>query len=85
MINNLEKFGIEAEVKNNICFITGKDKLSTNEELDSYNDHRVCMALAILATITKDKVIINNAECINKSYPNFFKDLERLGINLTLE
>ena len=85
MINNLEKLGIEAEVKNNICFITGKTNLSTKEELDANNDHRICMALAILATITNDKVIINNAESINKSYPNFFKDLESLGINLKLE
>ena len=82
MINNLVKFGIKAEVKNNICFITGSNNLATTEELDSYNDHRVCMGLAILATIAKDKVIINNAECVNKSYPNFFKDLESLGIKI---
>ena len=85
MINNLEKFGIIAEVKNNICSINGKTKLSTKAELDSYNDHRICMALAILATIAKGKIVINNAECINKSYPNFFKDLESLGIKIELE
>ena len=43
------------------------------------------MALAILATIAKGKIVINNAECINKSYPNFFKDLESLGIKIELE
>ena len=85
MINNLEKFGVVTEVKNNICFITGKTELITKEELDSYNDHRICMGLAILATIAKGKTVINNAESINKSYPNFFKDLESLGIKIELE
>ena len=85
MINNLAKFGVVTEVKNNICFITGKTELITKEELDSYNDHRICMGLAILATIAKGKTVINNAESINKSYPNFFKDLESLGIKIKLE
>ena len=85
MVEGLKHFGIETEVKNNICYITGKTELIANGEIDSFNDHRICMALAILATIAKGKTVINNAECINKSYPNFFKDLESLGIKIELE
>ena len=85
MVEGLRHFGIETEVKNNICYITGKSELIANGEIDSFNDHRICMALAILATIAKGKTVINNAECINKSYPNFFKDLESLGIKIELE
>ena len=82
MVEGLKQFGIEAVIKNNICYITGKKDLIPNGEIDSFNDHRVCMALAILASIAKDKVIINGAECVNKSYPNFFNDLALLGIKI---
>ena len=85
MVEGLKQFGIEAVIKNNICYITGKKDLIPNGEIDSFNDHRVCMALAILASIAKDKVIINGAECVNKSYPNFFNDLALLGIKIELK
>lgn len=48
---------------------------------DTHNDHRICMALAILATCTRE-TIINNYECVNKSYPNFFSDLKKLGCKI---
>jgi 3-phosphoshikimate 1-carboxyvinyltransferase len=37
------------------------------------------MAAAIAATICKNNVTIKEAEAINKSYPNFFKDYNSLG------
>lgn len=59
--------------------IQGKAKLKGDATIASYNDHRIVMATAILATITENPVIIKNIEVVNKSYPNFFKDLARLG------
>lgn len=46
---------------------------------DSRNDHRIAMALAIAATRASDNVIINGAQCVSKSYPNFFEDYKALG------
>lgn len=50
---------------------------------DTHNDHRVCMALVILSTCL-DGAIIKNYECVNKSYPNFFLDLEKLDCKIEM-
>ena len=43
----------------------------------SHNDHRIAMSLAVSALRCKtEKVTIENAECVEKSYPAFFEDLE---------
>ncbi len=44
-----------------------------------YNDHRIVMAGAIAATRCKNDVIIKGAQCVNKTYPNFFDDYRMLG------
>lgn len=45
----------------------------------SHNDHRIAMSLAIAALFCDGEVFIDGAECINKSYPSFFEDYNRLG------
>lgn len=47
--------------------------------VDSFNDHRIAMSAAIASVICSDKVTINGAEAVNKSYPAFFKDFNSLG------
>lgn len=49
--------------------------------LETYNDHRIAMALVIASLPLKEKTLIKNIDCINVSYPNFLKDLEKLGGN----
>ena len=53
--------------------------------LDSHNDHRLRMSFAILATVALDDVVITNAECVSKSFPNFFEVFESLGGNISYE
>ncbi len=45
----------------------------------SHEDHRIAMAMAILAINAKQPITIEGAECVNKSYPDFFKDLASIG------
>ncbi len=47
--------------------------------VDSYNDHRIVMAASIAATVSKGEVIIKNAQAVEKSYPLFFEEFNRLG------
>ena len=49
--------------------------------VDSVNDHRIAMAAAIAATVCSVPVTIIGAECVRKSYPNFFEEYHRLGGN----
>lgn len=50
-------------------------------KIDSYNDHRIAMCAAITATRCTEAVIIQNGECIEKSYPKFYEDYNHLGGN----
>ncbi|MBC7642824.1 MAG: 3-phosphoshikimate 1-carboxyvinyltransferase [Flavobacterium sp.] len=49
-------------------------------EIKTYQDHRMAMAFAPLAL--KMELIIQNAEVVTKSYPNFWIDLESIGFNI---
>lgn len=51
----------------------------TGGRVRSWNDHRIAMSAAIAALSADGPVTIDGAECVNKSYPGFFKDLCKLG------
>ena len=59
--------------------IRGKETLSGGVTVDSFNDHRIAMMAAIAATRCGKPVTVLGAECVAKSYPNFWEDYEALG------
>ena len=75
LITNL---GGYAEDTEDSLIIHGKGFLKGGEA-SSFNDHRIAMSAIIAALICKDKVILNGAEAINKSYPDFISHFESLG------
>ena len=50
--------------------------------VDSHNDHRIAMSLAILGLNGKKETIIQHAEVVSKSYPEFFNDLKKVGVSV---
>lgn len=58
--------------------VFGSGKLKGGK-ITSFGDHRLVFAAAVASAISEREVIIENAECINKSYPNFITDLKNLG------
>ena len=70
-----EKLGIEVDIsEENVMKIRGgKIEPAT---VFSHNDHRIAMSLAVSALRCDGEVVIENAECVEKSYPAFFEDLE---------
>lgn len=46
---------------------------------DSFNDHRIAMAMAVASAKCTAPLLIKGAECVAKSYPGFWEDFERLG------
>ena len=48
-------------------------------KVDSMNDHRIAMAAAVASLRCENPVIIRQAEAVNKSYPEFFNDFNKLG------
>ena len=59
--------------------IRGKDCLTGGVKVDSFNDHRIAMMAAVAATRCDKPVTITGAECVAKSYPDFWDDYEMLG------
>jgi 3-phosphoshikimate 1-carboxyvinyltransferase len=59
--------------------ITGVSDIESST-VDSHNDHRIAMCLAIVGLNSKNGLEITGAEAISKSYPEFWKDLEALTI-----
>ena len=59
--------------------IRGKDCLTGGVKVDSFNDHRIAMMAAVAATRCVKPVTITGAECVAKSYPNYWEEYESLG------
>ena len=73
----LEALGGHAEAtKNSLTIHPGQ---LTGGTVDTVNDHRIAMAAAIGATVCKEPVTILGAQCVEKSYPQFWNEYRRLG------
>jgi 3-phosphoshikimate 1-carboxyvinyltransferase len=59
--------------------IRGKDALAGGVSVDCHNDHRIAMMAAIAATRCEKLVTLVGAECVNKSYPDFWEHYRMLG------
>jgi 3-phosphoshikimate 1-carboxyvinyltransferase len=82
MKDELEKLGAKITIMDNEIIVEGVNELPKGEIFESHNDHRVTMSLAIIATILKTPSYFKNTDCVKKSYPDFFTDLEKLGIGV---
>ncbi len=78
----LKKMGAKIKKFENMFQIEGLNKLK-GAIINPHNDHRIAMACSVAALKAEGKTTILNAECVNKSYPNFYKDLQQIGVNLT--
>jgi 3-phosphoshikimate 1-carboxyvinyltransferase len=54
-----------------------------NASLESFDDHRLFMALAIASLLTNHSTL-NGAESVDVSYPTFLEDLARIGANISV-
>lgn len=78
--NELSKLGASVSVTNKTLTLESSNRINSEAAIDTYNDHRMAMAFAPLAL--KTTIIINDAEVVSKSYPDFWKDLEYLGFKI---
>ncbi len=74
------KIGIRIDFEDDIMFITG-GKIKGGQVF-SHNDHRIAMALSLAALNASGPIIIEGAECVNKTYPEFFDDMLHLGVKM---
>jgi 3-phosphoshikimate 1-carboxyvinyltransferase len=77
------KMGLEIILQDDLMIINGGKEL-LGAHVHSRHDHRIAMACATAGLRTAGDVIIDEAEAINKSYPDFYKHLEKLGAGINI-
>ncbi|MCK4362471.1 MAG: 3-phosphoshikimate 1-carboxyvinyltransferase [Dehalococcoidia bacterium] len=76
-VRELSRLGVDIEEMPDGMVIHGGGGLAGGE-CASHHDHRLAMTLGIAALVARGETVINNAEVVAMSYPNFWQDLERL-------
>ena len=76
-LSMLKAFKVKAESDGKSITIYGGQV--KGGEINSFNDHRIVMASAILGALCQDESLIFNASAVEKSYPTFFKDYISVG------
>lgn len=74
----LNKIGGKVTAYSDKLVIEGLESLNGGE-IESFNDHRIPMAMAMAAIKCENPLVIKGAQCVEKSYPNFWEDYRSLG------
>jgi 3-phosphoshikimate 1-carboxyvinyltransferase len=77
----LTKLGANISVTDDSLTLVAAAEINHNVKIATYNDHRMAMAFAPLAL--KVPIIIENAEVVSKSYPDFWVDMRKLGFSVS--
>lgn len=80
MAEELKKFGANVKVYENSVEIEKTQLKPPIVPLCGHNDHRIVMALSVLAAVLGAE--IDGAEAVNKSYPDFFRVIKKAGVNV---
>lgn len=75
----LNALGADVEEGADFLEIRGRDGLAGAAAVDCCNDHRIAMMAAVAATRCKEPVTLLGAECVSKSYPDFWDHYRMLG------
>lgn len=77
-----DKMGVEINLQGNLMLIKGGNTVK-GADVVSHHDHRIAMAAAVAALRADGYTCIDDAEAINKSYPDFYDHISQLGAQLT--
>jgi len=80
MATELKKCGVHVLLEENRILVPGGSIKAPTERINGHNDHRIVMAMAILLTLCGG--VIDGAEAVSKSMPDFFEKLLLLGIEI---
>ncbi|KEI02391.1 3-phosphoshikimate 1-carboxyvinyltransferase [Clostridium botulinum] len=81
MATELKKIGADIEELEDGLLIKGREYLKGGT-VDSWNDHRIAMSMAIASIKCREPITIKNSEAVNKSYPDFWGDFKKVGGNI---
>ena len=81
----LNAMGADVEEHPDALTIRGKERLAGGVTVSGHNDHRIAMMAAVAAIRCDKAVTITGAECVKKSYPDFWAHYEALGGRIVKE
>jgi 3-phosphoshikimate 1-carboxyvinyltransferase len=73
--NMLTALGADVKQTDDGLVINGRNRLSGGT-VNCFNDHRIAMSAAISAAVSDSAITVNGAECVAKSYPDFWDDVK---------
>lgn len=79
VVQVLTTLGVPVEEYQDGISVVGVKELKGGVTIDCHNDHRIAMMSAMAATRCTAPITLTGAECVAKSYPNFWEDYEALG------
>ncbi len=79
MVRNLKHLSVDVEEREDGMVVRGPANLTPCGVIDSHGDHRIAMAMAILALYCSEPVTIRGIACTETSYPGFWYDLHHMG------
>jgi len=80
--DEFDLMGVRIDIEDDTMIIHGG--VVKGADVHSHHDHRIAMACAVAALGANSETIIEEAEAVNKSYPDFYEDLKSLGANVSL-
>ena len=81
----LARLGCRMEAAADTVLVRGSTRIAGGVTLSSHGDHRIAMALSVLACAAESPVTIEGAECVSKSWPGFFEALRSCGVNVAVK
>lgn len=78
MVSNLSKMGVDIQATDDGMIIQGGKQLH-GAVIDSKLDHRIAMSFAIAALQAEGETEILGSDCVNISYPGFYRDLQNIS------
>lgn len=78
VVQGLRALGVNVEEYPDGMSIEGVASFRGNVSIESSNDHRIAMSMAVLALSATAPVEIANIQCIGTSYPRFWEDMDQL-------
>lgn len=75
----LRRFGVDINESPDGLVINGARKSYRGALCESYHDHRIAMACALMGLVSVGETTVRNAECVNISFPDFVERLADLG------
>ena len=80
MCEELSKLGVDVIETEDGMEIKGTDKLKGNVTIATHDDHRIAMTFAVLNLVSDGEIRLDNKNCVEISYPEFFNDLNKVNV-----